>query len=83
MNGDKVKSFYLNRKSDITGTSGVGIVAYGAILPSGKVVMEWVSYHSSLNIFDNIEHITQIHGHEGATEVIMGEPKPKRKKRNE
>lgn len=87
MLGDQVKPFYLLRHVDLTGTSGTGIVAMGAIFPSGQVFMEWVaSNHVSWNMFNNIEDVNRINGHDGNTEIIMGNPpdnKPKRKKRHE
>lgn len=87
MKGDKVKPFYLYRKEDVSGISGVGVVALGAVFPSGKVELEWIaSNHVSWGTFPNIDILRQLHGHEGRTEIIMGNPpddKPKRKKRNE
>lgn len=71
---DEVKTFYLLRKQDVSGVSGTGIVAYGAVLPSGKVIMEWCSFHSTLTIFANLEDLVKIHGHGEATEVIFGKP---------
>jgi len=83
---DEVKTFYVFRKEDVSGVSGTGVVAYGAVLPSGKVVLEWCSFHSTMTIFNNLEDLMKIHGHEGATEVIFGKPplpkKPKKKKDN-
>lgn len=71
---DKIKHFYLQRKVDVSGTSGTGIVARGVILPSGKAVLEWTSFHTSIAIYNNIQDVESIHGHEGATEVILGDP---------
>ena len=82
----KVERFYLKRKEDISGISGTGIVAVGAILPSGICVVEWQTVYSSINFYKNFAHVQEIHGHDGATEVILGdppEPKKKRKKKNE
>lgn len=87
MKGDKIKVFYLFRKEDVSGISGIGIVALGAIFPSGKVELEWIATnHVSWGEFPNIDILKQLHGHEGKTEIIMGDPedKPKkRKKKNE
>lgn len=80
-----IKEFHLKRKEDVSGTSGTGIVARGVILPSGACVMEWLTFHSSICIYKNIEDIEKIHGHNGATEVVLGPPpmpeKPKRKRK--
>lgn len=86
MKGDKVKPFYLLREVDKTGTSGTGIVAMGAIYPSGAAYMEWTaSNHVSWGFFNNIDDVVQLHSHGGDTKVILGNPddKPKRKKKNE
>ena len=79
---EEIKPFYLLRKEDVSGISGTGIVAFGAVLPSGKVVMEWATYHRTLTIFENIEDVIKFHGHDSRTEVIFGQPeKPKKMKK--
>jgi hypothetical protein len=81
---DKIKHFYMERIVDVSGTSGTGIVARGVILPSGACVLEWLTFHSSIAIYKNIEDVEKIHGHSGATKVILGdpdEPKATRKRR--
>ena len=75
-----IQHFYLKRKVDVSGTSGTGIVARGVILPSGNCVLEWLTFHSSIAIYKNIEDVEKIHGHDGATEVILGDPPIKKKK---
>lgn len=69
-----IKEFYLNRVEDETGISGTGVVARGVILPSGAVVLEWQTFHSSICLYKNIGDVEQIHGHNGKTIVIMGSP---------
>jgi hypothetical protein len=64
-----MKPFYLNRKEDHTGISGTGIVARGVILPSGKCVMEWQTKHTSVAVYDSIDEVRAIHGHDGKTEI--------------
>lgn len=76
MKGDKVKIFHLLRTKDVTGTSGEGIIALGAVLPSGRVVLEWVaSNHSTIEIANNLTEIELIHGHNGNTKIVMRNPK--------
>jgi hypothetical protein len=82
-----IKNFYLMRHEDAGGISGTGIVAVGSIFPNGKVVFQWVTYRSSMELYDSIENLIEIHGHGGKTEVIYGCPpdpdaKPKRKKKS-
>jgi hypothetical protein len=69
-----MKEFYLLRKEDESGISGTGIVARGVVLPSGTVVLEWQTFHSSIAIYKNMEDIQSIHGHEGKTIIVAGAP---------
>ena len=71
---DKIKHFYLKRTEDISGTSGTGIVARGVVLPDGQCVLQWLTFHSSTAIYKNIDDVEKIHGHNGKTLVIMGDP---------
>lgn len=86
---DKFKEFYLQRNEDESGISGTGIVARGIVMPSGKAVLEWQTFHTSLCIYQNITDVEAIHGHNGKTLLIMGSPptnekptdKPKKRKK--
>jgi len=73
-----IQHFYLKRNEDISGKSGLGIVARGAILPSGHCVMEWLTFTSSIGIYKNLTDVIEIHSHEGRTEIVMGDPPKKR-----
>jgi hypothetical protein len=68
---EEVKTFYLNRKEDETGVSGTGKVAFGIVLPTGRVAIEWTSAHSSITIFENPEEMKAVHGHSGKTEMVF------------
>lgn len=68
-NQSLLKYFVLNRKVDISGKSGTGIVAIGVILPSGKCVLEWLGSEITETIFESVEQIERIHGHGGLTAV--------------
>lgn len=63
----QIKRFYLQRIEDESGVSGTGKVAEGVILGSGKVILEWCTFHTSLGIYNNINDVELIHGHEGKT----------------
>jgi hypothetical protein len=82
---DKFQEFYLLRVEDESGISGTGLVARGCIFPSGAVVLEWQTFHSSICIYKNINDVEAIHGHNGKTKVVMGTPPSdkKRKKQHE
>jgi hypothetical protein len=73
---DTFKEFYLKRIEDETGISGTGVVARGVVLPSGAVVLEWQTFHSSICIYKNIGDVEAIHGHNGKTLLILGSPPP-------
>lgn len=66
-----MQKFYLLRDDDISGISGTGIVAEGVILNSGKVILEWIKEPSSINIFNSIEDLEDVHGHNGATKIVF------------
>jgi hypothetical protein len=63
------KHFFLNRKVDISGISGTGHVAEGFVFDNGVVAMTWLTKFTSTSVYDSIEHVEQIHGHAGATEI--------------
>lgn len=64
-----MKLFQLHRKEDKSGISGIGIIADGVIYPNGKVSMCWRGIISSIVIYDDIEMVKEIHGHNGCTEI--------------
>ena len=66
-----VRVFHLVRDEDISGVSGVGTVAVGAVFPSGKVVLEWLGADSSFEILDGLDQVERIHGHGGRTRVVF------------
>jgi len=69
----RLKQFYLDRKDDISGVSGTGIIGHGVILPSGRAVMEWTTKYRSIAIYDSIDEIQMLHAHKGKTELIYVE----------
>lgn len=83
---DLVQPFYLMRHADDSGVSGLGVVALGCVLGSGKVVLEWQTVHRSIGLYENLEDVKKIHGHGEDTEVILGNPvyddKQKKKRKN-
>lgn len=63
------RRFVLRRDEDFTGTSGTGIVVEGIQFWDGTIAMRWRSDTASTTIFDSIEDVEKIHGHEGRTRV--------------
>jgi hypothetical protein len=69
-----VKPFYLLRNEDVSGISGTGVIGVGVVFPNGRVVFQWCSYRSSLEIVDSVDNLMEIHSHGGKTELIYGNP---------
>jgi hypothetical protein len=70
-----MKTFVLRRNEDFTGISGTGDVAEGAVFNSGKVVVAWdptmtLAKVVTVVVFDSIEDVEKLHGHDGATEIV-------------
>lgn len=65
-----MRLFHLHREKDPSGVSGIGIVAYGVQFPSGKCAVEWIKFQNSINIFDSVEEILRVHGHEETTKLV-------------
>lgn len=69
-----LRRFHFERKEDISGVSGIGIVAEGVQFSDGRVALHWESKHPSINIYASIEDLKEIHGHNGATQIIWDDP---------
>ena len=66
-----IRTFTLQRDVDISGISGTGKVAEGIEFSNGKVAVQWVvGEHQSTVVWDNIESVEAIHGHNGATKIV-------------
>ena len=61
------KRFQLNRNNDVSGVSGTGVVAYGVMFSDRTAAMRWCSSLSSLAVYNDIDDVVSIHGHEGGT----------------
>lgn len=66
-----MKTFYLNRKQDVSGNSGVGVVAEGCVFDNGLVAMTWLSSIPTMTMFPNIANVKELHGHDGKTELVI------------
>jgi len=66
-----VRRFELQRDFDITGVSGIGIVARGVLFEDGVTVLRWVGDFPSTVIWQKFEDAVAIHGHDGATQFVF------------
>jgi len=62
--------FYLQRIEDESGVSGIGKVAEGVQFTNGKCVLSWLTQYTSIAIYDSIEELENIHGHNGKTVIV-------------
>lgn len=65
-----MRAFQLHRDVDTSGVSGLGVVAEGVQFTSGKCVITWLTKNSSIGMYDSIEIMDAIHGHNGNTRVV-------------
>ncbi len=63
------RRFVLRRDQDVSGVSGTGVVAEGVEFWDGKVAVRWRSLMASTALYDSMEDVVCIHGHEGKTRV--------------
>ena len=68
-----VQLFYLDRKEDVSGTSGTGIVAEGIVFSNGKCALSWTTQYQSIAVYDSIDDLIAIHGHDGKTTVVFSD----------
>lgn len=64
-----MKYFIMEREEDVSGISGIGIVAEGIIFSDGTVVYRWLSDIATTNIAKCIDDVEKLHGHDGRTEI--------------
>ena len=64
-----MKTFELHRTTDVSGVSGTGVIAQGCQFDDGLVVLRWLGVHASLAVWDDVNEMLAVHGHDGATTV--------------
>ncbi|MFZ5879133.1 MAG: hypothetical protein ACOY0R_07175 [Chloroflexota bacterium] len=70
-----MRNFWLNRLEDESGVSGTGMVAEGTQFENGKCVLAWITTQfQSIGIYNSIEEVERIHGHNGKTLVVWAAP---------
>lgn len=63
--------FHLQRNQDVSGVSGTGHVADGVIWPDGTATVRWCGDRPSTVHWDHIGHAKAVHGHGGATQIVL------------
>lgn len=62
-----MRRFILRRIEDVSGTSGVGVVAEGVVFSTGFVALTWLTPLSSMAFYHSPDVMVAIHGHESKT----------------
>jgi hypothetical protein len=70
-----IRTFYLDRPTDVTGVSGTGLVAHGVVFDDGTTVIRWLGEHRSTVVWPSLEDAVAIHGHHG-TKFVWDDPAP-------
>ena len=65
-----MRRFRLVRNIDETGVSGTGIVCEGVQFTDGNVATRWLNRIAQTCVWDSIEDMEAIHGHNGNTVVV-------------
>ena len=68
-----MRTFKLVRDEDISGVSGIGIVAEGVVFHDDQVVLSWFGRHHTIEVCPTMADVIAIHGHSGATRIVYNE----------
>lgn len=74
------RRFALHRRRDLSGVSGIGLVAFGTVYPTGRTTLAWCAGDvASVTVYDSVDQVLKIHGHDGATNLVwLDGPDPPR-----
>ncbi len=64
-----MRRFVLVRVKDLTGVSGTGVVAEGAVFTDGRSVIRWLREPHAMGIYQSLGDVITVHGHEGGTRL--------------
>lgn len=64
------KRFLVNRVTDVSGVSGVGLVAEGTQFHDGQCAVSWYGEHHILEVVKDLDTWLAVHGHGGRTKIV-------------
>ena len=64
-----VRRFVLVREKDLTGVSGIGVVAEGAVFSNGLSIIRWLREPHAVGMYQSVKDLIAVHGHGGATQI--------------
>jgi len=65
----RMRRFVLERREDVTGTSGTGVVAEGVVFSNGHVAYSWISPLATVTTCQSVDVVERLHGHEGRATI--------------
>lgn len=65
-----MRLFHLDRRQDLTGVSGTGVIAEGVEFSDGTVVLHWINPPRSTGVYPDIDAVVAVHDHEDMTKVV-------------
>ncbi len=66
----RMRRFFLKRNADVSGVSGIGVVAEGVRFTDGRVVLMWLRPPHAISVYGSIGEMLGVHGHEGSTTLM-------------
>lgn len=68
-----MRRFELHRDVDVSGVSGVGVVAEGVEFADGSVALRWLGDWPTSVVFHDrgVAGIEHVHGHGGRTQIVF------------
>ena len=68
---NQMRWFVLLRIADLSGVSGTGEVAEGTVFSNGLVVIQWLRKPFAMDIYQTLDDVISVHGHEGQTQLYF------------
>lgn len=72
------RTFKMIRDEDVSGVSGIGLVAEGSLFSNGHVALSWVNtpYPTTTVHPGGLESVMYVHGHGGRTRIVWDDDQP-------
>lgn len=67
---EQPRTFCMLRHRDRSGVSGIGVVADAVLFPSGRVALAWRGTRTSVAVYESLDDVVAIHGHDGDTDLV-------------
>jgi len=71
-----MRRFYLIRRADPSGVSGVGVIAEGVCFSDWSCTISWLTKYGSEGRYPNPDMMMKIHGHDGETVLYWIDEEP-------